>query len=395
MTPPGRVALQGVWKKYRLGERHDSLRDLLPALARSILRRDRPSQLDSHEFWALRDVSFEVQPGEVLGIIGPNGAGKSTILKLLSKILLPTRGRIEVGGHVGALIELAAGFHPDLTGRENVHLQGAIMGMKRAEIAREFDEIVAFAGIEEFIDTPVKRYSSGMNARLGFAIAAHLDPDVLLVDEVLSVGDYEFQRRALERVRAIVQRNIPVVIVSHQLDRVMELCDRAILLASGTIVKSGTAAECVAAYVDGEQLHRQEGLAPPPVRLEELSDPVPAHVVSGEPVTVRVRGHIVDAETARHVGVGVRLQVLPSEERLFATHHVACGVTLPEEGPFELEVRLRMTVGPGIYRVQAAAWDLRSNTEWARGPSALLEVESVSTSYGRLNLSPDMRLIES
>src|SRR5262245_43166527 len=195
------VVFERVWKKFQRGERHDSLRDLVPALARRVLGRRRPAQeLEHREFWALRDVSLEVKPGEALGIIGPNGAGKSTALKVLTRILKPTRGVCEVRGRVGALIEVAAGFHPDLTGRENVFLQGVIMGMRRAEIARKLDEIVDFAGLQHTLDTPVKRYSSGMNARLGFAIAAHLEPDVLLVDEVLAVGDMAFQQKCFDRL---------------------------------------------------------------------------------------------------------------------------------------------------------------------------------------------------
>jgi len=220
-----RVEFDRVWKKFRRGLLHDSLRDFLPALARSFAGGPaRGEPLREGEFWALQDVSFRVEPGEALGIIGPNGAGKSTILKLLIGILRPTRGRALIQGRTGALIELAAGFHPDLTGRENVFLQGAIMGMKRGEIQRQFDRIVEFAEISEFIDTQVKRYSSGMSARLGFAIAAHLDPEVLVIDEILAVGDRAFQRKAFERLAEITRREIPVVIVSHQLERVAELC---------------------------------------------------------------------------------------------------------------------------------------------------------------------------
>jgi lipopolysaccharide transport system ATP-binding protein len=182
------------------------------------------------EFWVLRNVSFEVRPGQVLGIIGPNGAGKSTSLKLLTQILKPTRGTTTVRGRVGALIELAAGFHPDLTGRENVFLQGAIMGMKRHDILRRFDEIVAFAGIPDFIDTPVKRYSSGMNARLGFAIAAHLDPEVLLIDEVLAVGDFSFQQKCFDRLARFRRDGIPIAFVSHNMQAIASLCDRVLLL---------------------------------------------------------------------------------------------------------------------------------------------------------------------
>jgi homopolymeric O-antigen transport system ATP-binding protein len=251
----GRVVFDGVWKKFRRGERHDSLRDLVPALASRLLRRHSAEELSDQEFWATRDVSFEVGPGEALGIIGPNGAGKSTILKLLTKILRPTRGSMSIEGRVGALIEVAAGFHPDLTGRENVFLQGAIMGMPRAEIARKFDAIVEFSGVDEFIDTPVKRYSSGMNARLGFAIAAHLDPDVLLIDEVLSVGDVGFQERCVARMRELLKRGVPLVFVSHNLAAVVDLCTRAILVERGTVKFDGRPAEAVAQF-------RQRGTAP-------------------------------------------------------------------------------------------------------------------------------------
>ena len=201
----GRVRIEQVWKKFRRGERHDSLRDLIPALGRAITRRPKSDALERDQFWALQDVSFRVDPGEALGIIGPNGAGKSTILKILTRLLRPTHGHAEVAGRVGALLEIGGSLHPDLTGRENLFLQGSIMGMKRAEILRKFDEIVEFAGIPEFIDTPVKRYSSGMHARLGFAVAAHLETDVLIIDEVLAVGDAAFQRRAFERMEVMVR----------------------------------------------------------------------------------------------------------------------------------------------------------------------------------------------
>jgi homopolymeric O-antigen transport system ATP-binding protein len=246
MNRPG-VTFNGVWKKFRRGERHDSLRDLIPSTLKRLVRP--PSdELTAEEFWAVNDVSFEVAPGEALGIIGPNGAGKSTVLKLLTRILKPTRGRCEVRGRAGALIEVAAGFHPDLTGRENVYLQGAIMGMKQAEIARKFSEIVEFAGITEFIDTPVKRYSSGMNARLGFAIAAHLDPDVLLIDEVLSVGDARFQERCGERMHAMRASGVVLVFVSHNLTAVLDLCNRAVLIDHGRVKFDGEPGAAVQAY---------------------------------------------------------------------------------------------------------------------------------------------------
>jgi lipopolysaccharide transport system ATP-binding protein len=244
------VLFNDVWKKFRRGERHDSLRDLIPAALDYALGRSRPkaSELGGREFWALREVSFEVRPGEAVGIIGPNGAGKSTILKLLTRILKPTKGQCRVRGRTGALIEVTAAFHPDLTGRENVYLQGAIMGMRRAEIVRKFDEIVDFAGAGEYIDTPVKRYSTGMNTRLGFAIASQLDPDVLLIDEVLSVGDASFRDKCMERMRELLGRGVPLVFVSHNLSAVLELCTRAIVMDQGAVRFEGDPARAIQEY---------------------------------------------------------------------------------------------------------------------------------------------------
>jgi lipopolysaccharide transport system ATP-binding protein len=228
------VVFDQVWKKFRRGEHHDSLRDLVPSLIKGMLRRRTPRELGSEEFWAVKDVSFEVQPGDALGIIGPNGAGKSTTLKLLTRILRPTRGNFLVRGRVGALIEVAAGFHPDLTGRENIFLQGAIMGMRRADIVRRLDDIIDFAGVSEFVDTPVKRYSSGMNARLGFSIAAHLDPDVLIIDEVLSVGDMSFQDKCVSRMHEFRKQGVTIVFVSHNLQAVAALCPTSLFLNRST-----------------------------------------------------------------------------------------------------------------------------------------------------------------
>jgi lipopolysaccharide transport system ATP-binding protein len=244
-----RIIFDRVWKKFRRGEPHDSLRDLLPAMAASLFRASRDESLENEEFWALSDVSFEVRPGETLGIIGRNGAGKSTTLKLLTRILKPTRGRSEVHGRVGALIELAAGFHPDLTGRENVFLQGAIMGMRRREIERRFDEIVEFAGIGEFIDTQVKRYSSGMQARLGFSVAAHLDPDVLLIDEVLAVGDLSFQQKCYARLQEFRRSGVAIAFVSHNMQAISMLSDRVLYLQPGGPPQSGSVGDMVTAYV--------------------------------------------------------------------------------------------------------------------------------------------------
>jgi lipopolysaccharide transport system ATP-binding protein len=239
-----------VWKKFRRGERgHDSLRDLIPSAARNLFRRRRPAGLRDQEFWALKDVSFRVAKGEALGIIGPNGAGKSTALKLLSGILRPDRGAIEVSGRLSALIEIGAGFHPDLTGRENIYLNGAILGMTRKEMDRKLEEIVAFSELKDFLDTPVKRYSSGMYARLGFSVAAHVDPDILLVDEVLSVGDWAFQRKCLERMESFVKKGITIIFISHNLQAVMNLCPRALLLRGGSVIDIGPTGRVIRRYL--------------------------------------------------------------------------------------------------------------------------------------------------
>ena len=210
--------------------------------------------LTKNEFWALQDVCFQVNRAEAFGIIGPNGAGKSTILKLLTGIMEPTKGNMKVQGTLSALIEVGAGFHPDLTGRENIFLNGTILGMKKEQIKEKFDEIVDFSGLADFIDTPVKRYSSGMYARLGFSVAAHVEPDVLIVDEVLSVGDYAFQNKCLERMQAFLKNDTTVIFVSHNLKAVTDLCSRCILLDKGTIIKEGSTIDVVNKYLNSEQV---------------------------------------------------------------------------------------------------------------------------------------------
>lgn len=247
-----RVIFDRVWKKFRRGERHDSLRDLIPATARKLFASRRTDELGDQEFWALKDVSFEIRAGEVLGIIGSNGAGKSTALKLLTRVLRPTRGQCGVTGRTGALIEVAAGFHPDLTGRENVFLQGAIMGLSQLDIRRKLDAIVEFSGIEPFIDTQVKRYSSGMNARLGFSIAAHLDPEVLLIDEVLAVGDLSFQQKCFERLAEFRSSGIAIAFVSHNMQAVASLCTKALLLRRGLEPYGGSVDQVLARYLAPE-----------------------------------------------------------------------------------------------------------------------------------------------
>ena len=230
---------------------HDELMTLPRRLVRQFRRDGKPT---TETFWALNQVSFDVEEGEVLGIIGPNGAGKSTLLKILNRITEPTSGGVDIYGRIGALLEVGTGFHPELTGRENIFLNGAVLGMTRAEIKRKFDDIVAFAEVEKFLDTPVKRYSSGMYVRLAFAVAAHLDPEILLIDEVLAVGDAAFQEKCLAKMEDVAaNEGRTVIFVSHNMDAVCHLCSRCILLKQGAIAKIGDAAEVVAAYLGGEQ----------------------------------------------------------------------------------------------------------------------------------------------
>lgn len=244
------ITFENVSKRFKKGQIYDSLRDLLPALTKKAFARSGERELKKNEFWALNNISFDVKKGESVGIIGHNGAGKSTMLKHLSGIMQPTKGTITVNGRLSALIEVGAGFHPDLTGRENIFLNGTILGMSRAEIRRKLDEIIDFSGLEDFIDTPVKRYSSGMHARLGFSVAAHLEPDILVVDEVLSVGDYVFQNKGLEKMRSILEGGATVLFVSHNLRAVTSLCKRAILLDKGKMIMDGDSQEVVNSYLN-------------------------------------------------------------------------------------------------------------------------------------------------
>ncbi|MGH9907015.1 MAG: ABC transporter ATP-binding protein [Pyrinomonadaceae bacterium] len=240
-------------KCYQIGARqaHNSLRDTVAALMRVPFYRARngESALDK-TIWALKDVSFQVEPGEVIGIIGRNGAGKSTLLKILSRITKPSKGRVALSGRVGSLLEVGTGFHSELTGRENIFLNGAILGMTKQEIQRKFDEIVAFAETEAFLDTPVKHYSSGMTVRLAFAVAAHLEPEIMIVDEVLAVGDAVFQKKCLGKMNEISRAGRTVLFVSHDISAVNALCKRAILLHEGELVMSGPAREVSAYYLD-------------------------------------------------------------------------------------------------------------------------------------------------
>jgi len=256
------IRIKGLSKKYfigKTGRRRDTFREMLMSALLAPIRKFngyRSGPGEGREFWALKGINLEVQPGEVIGVIGRNGAGKSTLLKIVSRITAPTTGRIEIRGRVSSLLEVGTGFHPELTGRENIFLNGAILGMSRQEVRSKFDQIVAFAEVEEFLDTPVKRYSSGMYVRLAFAVAAHLESEILLVDEVLAVGDFEFQKRCLGKMSEVAKRGRTVLFVSHNMVAVRNLCSRAILLQSGKIIESDSADSVISRYIS-EQAAKQ------------------------------------------------------------------------------------------------------------------------------------------
>jgi ABC-type polysaccharide/polyol phosphate transport system ATPase subunit len=382
-----RVIFDGVWKKFRKGERHDSLRDLVPAAARRVFGRKQDAELREHEFWAVRDVSFQVQPGEVLGIIGPNGAGKSTVLKLLTRILKPTRGLTRVGGRVGSLIEVSAGFHPDLTGRENVFLQGAVSGMTRPEIRSRFDSIVDFAGVAAFIDTPVKRYSSGMNARLGFAIAAHLQPDVLLVDEVLAVGDLAFQQTAFSRLFKLKLDGTCLVLVSHQLDRLAAISTSALRLTNGECADYGEPSRVIGAYlVSAANVVRHTDDS----RLRLIGAEVHplGPLCPGASFAVSIRGVSLPGYQPTSQILGLKIVSASTAQVVFATGLDRLGMTPPPAGAFVLSVDLQANLGAGLYLLNTYVWDTRLEREVATAPQIVISVEGNDLSQGIVHMNP-------
>jgi lipopolysaccharide transport system ATP-binding protein len=356
------IRAEGLGKRYRIGEREAGglLRDKLGRALRSplsVFRRKR-----TEEFWALKDVNLEVREGEVLGLIGRNGAGKTTLLKILSRITRPTTGWAEVRGYVGSLLEVGTGFHPELTGRENTFLSGAILGMKKAEIARKFDEIVAFAEIEKFIDTPVKHYSSGMYVRLAFAVAAHLEPEILLVDEVLAVGDLKFQKKCLGKMGDVARAGRTVVLVSHQMNQIRRLCQRTIWVDGGEIRKNGPAQDVVSAYEaamsGGDRApagrERGAGMKARFVRWEiEAGNGEPTNVLDWEG-EVRLRFTVEVNEPLRNIHQGVALY---NSARHVLWGNGFDGLSL-EPGMHELTCSLpSLPLRPGVYHWRVSLYD--------------------------------------
>jgi lipopolysaccharide transport system ATP-binding protein len=344
-------------KRYRLGERqrYRTLREALASVAVAPFRRRRAALPET--IWALREVSFEIRHGEVVGVIGRNGAGKSTLLKILSRITEPTSGRAELHGRIGSLLEVGTGFHSELTGRENIFLSGAILGMRRAEIERKFDEIVAFAEVERFIDTPVKRYSSGMYLRLAFAVAAHLDPEILLVDEVLAVGDASFQKRCLGKMSNVAREGRTVLFVSHNMGAVTSLCPRAIHLREGGIHEDGPSGRVVANYLAGLLEGDDEDLAryllagmgkEARIVAARLHSPDGRNVLFGDPVEVELT---VEADRSFD-GMSVGSSIFDVAGNCVGT--LFTRETFSAAPDLRIQLRLRvsgLSLAPGLYHL--------------------------------------------
>lgn len=352
------IKVEGLGKRYKIGKlqrRHDTLRDrIADARVFNLFKRrnghnGNSSSANSHseirnskseELWALKDVSFEVRRGEVVGVIGRNGAGKSTLLKILSRITEPTEGYADINGRVGSLLEVGTGFQPELSGRENIYLNGAILGMKRAEIVRRFDEIVAFAEVEKFIDTPVKRYSSGMYLRLAFAVAAHLDPEILLVDEVLAVGDAAFQKKCLGKLGEVSKEGRTVLFVSHNLAAVTKLCRTGIVLEWGTLAKYGS--------VDDATLHYAQSMqATPDQEKQTAGDIVVDEMnIAGQSEAVNTSKDMVvrfTLKTTREFWSVKLLLVIRNGNQTLLVRNVIDSAKFPElcsAGTYKLETRL-------------------------------------------------------
>lgn len=334
------IRVENLSKLYFIGNSQQQTDTLREAMACAFLRLTRrhgwdgspitnPSESRNRMFWALKDVSFDVKQGEVIGIVGSNGAGKSTLLKVLSRITEPTSGSAEIRGRVASLLEVGTGFHPELTGRENVYLNGAILGMRHDEISRRFDEIVAFAEIEQFLDTPVKRYSSGMYVRLAFAVAAHLEPEILLVDEVLAVGDASFQKKCLGKVGDVASEGRTVLFVSHNMSAVMAICSHAILMSAGQVISSGRAHEVVQTYIgkfktplsQEDIRNRQDRGGDGSIRVVNLdfgiqSNPTLGYWITGQDCTVSIGYECAENRSFRNIEIAVGIRKL-DETRLF------------------------------------------------------------------------------
>lgn len=377
------IEVNSISKKYRLGHiGATSFREEMERWWGNVRRRGKGQALEApaaskHDFWPLKDVSFDVQPGEVLGIVGKNGAGKSTLLKIISRITEPTKGEIKIRGRIASLLEVGTGFHPELSGRDNVYLNGAILGMSRAEIKRKFDDIVSFAEIGPFIDTPVKRYSSGMYVRLAFAVAAHLEPEILIIDEVLAVGDAEFQSKCLGKMREVSRsEGRTVLFVSHNMAAVKNLCSRVVWLEKGKVRSVGSAEKLVVEYLN-ETTHKlstavsEHGLSLQHAGFYQTKDDLPVNqLIFGEEYDLRIR--LGSAKPFTKAAVVVQIKNAFGE--------LISSVCTPEEGikPFELkdeaeiEISMRpLRLFPGKYTLDVMVFRPNDMTRYLDGESVM------------------------
>ena len=381
------VEFDHVYKKFAMGEQHTTLRDFVAAGFGKLFGRGKaadPAELKKQEFWAVKDLSFHLKKGESMGIIGPNGSGKSTTLKLLSGILRPEQGTYAVKGRLSALIEVGAGFHPDLTGRENVYLNGSILGMTRKEVQSKFADIVEFAGVGEFIDTPVKRYSSGMAVRLGFAVAAFIEPDVLLVDEVLAVGDTEFRNRCHNRMTQMLNRGVTMILVSHNLAEVRNLCDTTLMLWKGEKLIEGPTQKVVEEYhtrvvemikIDQATDAQRDGETPVegPVQiisvqfLNQAGLPIDT-VLTGDPMTIRIHYNAKQRIERPHVSIDVDWAAEDTLATSCDTQREGVVLTAIAEGKGYIDCKMGpMLMEPNVYSVNVRILD--ADTDKLQGSS--------------------------
>ena len=384
------IRASGVSKLYHIGaarQPHGTLREALAGAVRSPLRR-RGARGEGENLWALKDVSFDVQPGEVVGFIGRNGAGKSTLLKILSRITEPTSGRVELYGRVGSLLEVGTGFHPELTGRENVYLNGAILGMRKAEIDAKFDEIVAFSELEKFLDTPVKHYSSGMYTRLAFAVAAHLEPEILIVDEVLAVGDAAFQRKCLGKMEEVRHQGRTVLFVSHQLSAVEKICSRALVIRAGVVAFEGGTQDAIRYYLSDLDSNvrasdlasmRRSGTGELRVTGFSVEDGSGAQVpvvFSGQDAVFVLDFETVAGASLRDVSVGVSVHT-PMGETLTIVYSDYAGITFPRvPGAGQFRCRIKdFPYSTGRYYVGARILANGREVDWPQEFIGAVDVE--------------------